>query len=216
MVQPDNQRIFLKEKGTFEPDSFLPQVASWYVCERTLYSLGSLDQTSHFFFVAWNTRRPHQKQTRAHGGKGPLTTTTHHPQAAGETASMHKDRSHPACAREHGLFGNGSKRSLSSSQKCSCGFHRELFRLYWKRRSKASSHKPKVAAETIAMIREMATENRLWGAERIRGELLKLGIRVCKRTIQKYMRHVRIVLRTDVPSSHHTRPFSADMLAGAP
>src|SRR6266851_523631 len=70
-------------------------------------------------------------------------------------------------------------------------WHRELFRLYWKRRSKASSHKPKVAAETIALIREMATENRLWGAERIRGELLKLGIRVCKRTIQKYMRNVR-------------------------
>ena len=69
--------------------------------------------------------------------------------------------------------------------------HRELFRLYWKRRSKASSHKPKVAAETIALIREMARENPLWGAERIRGELLKLGIRVCKRTIQKYMRTVR-------------------------
>jgi putative transposase len=70
-------------------------------------------------------------------------------------------------------------------------WHRELFRLYWKRKSKASSHKPKVAAETIALIREMATENRLWGAERIRGELLKLGIHVCKRTIQKYMRPVR-------------------------
>ena len=70
-------------------------------------------------------------------------------------------------------------------------WHRELFRLYWKRRSKASSHQPKVAAETIALIREMATNNRLWGAERIRGELLKLGIRVCKRTIQKYMRNVR-------------------------
>jgi putative transposase len=70
-------------------------------------------------------------------------------------------------------------------------WHRELFRLYWKRRSKASSHKPKVAAETIALIREMAKENQLWGAERIRGEVLKLGIRVCKRTIQKYMRHVR-------------------------
>ena len=70
-------------------------------------------------------------------------------------------------------------------------WHRELFRLYWKRRSKASSHKPKVATETVALIREMATENRLWGAERIRGELLKLGIHVCKRTIQKYMRKVR-------------------------
>jgi hypothetical protein len=35
---------------------------------------------------------------------------------------------------------------------------------------------PKVAAETIMLIREMAAKNRLWGAERIRGELLKLGI----------------------------------------
>ena len=70
-------------------------------------------------------------------------------------------------------------------------WHRELFRLYWKRKSKTSSHKPKVAAETIALIRQMAKDNRLWGAERIRGELLKLGLRVCKRTIQKYMRGVR-------------------------
>jgi putative transposase len=70
-------------------------------------------------------------------------------------------------------------------------WHRELFRLYWKRKSKAHAHKPKVAPETIALIREMAKENRLWGAERIRGELLKLGIHVCKRTIQMYMRRVR-------------------------
>jgi len=70
-------------------------------------------------------------------------------------------------------------------------WHRELFRLYWKRKSKAASRKPKVAEETITLIRQMAKENRLWGAERIRGELLKLGLRVCKRTIQKYMRTVR-------------------------
>jgi len=38
------------------------------------------------------------------------------------------------------------------------------------------------------MIKEMATHNRLWGAERIRGELLKLSIHVSKRTIQKYMK----------------------------
>jgi transposase InsO family protein len=37
----------------------------------------------------------------------------------------------------------------------------------------------------------MARDNRLWGAERIRGELLKLGIRVAKRTVQKYMRSAR-------------------------
>ncbi len=39
-------------------------------------------------------------------------------------------------------------------------WHRELFRLYWKRKSKAASRKPKIAEETIALIREMATNNR--------------------------------------------------------
>jgi transposase InsO family protein len=43
----------------------------------------------------------------------------------------------------------------------------------------------------VALIKEMAAQNLLWGAERIRGELLKLGLRASKRTIQKYMRHVR-------------------------
>src|SRR5215469_10498077 len=70
-------------------------------------------------------------------------------------------------------------------------WHRELFRWYWKRKSKTRTRKPKVAAETIALIRQMAVDNRLWGDERIRGELLKLCLRVCKRTIQKYMRNVR-------------------------
>src|SRR5258708_11708057 len=57
---------------------------------------------------------------------------------------------------------------------------------------KADARQPKLSPETIVLIKEMASNNRLWGAERIRGELLKLGIPVCKRTIQKYMRHVRL------------------------
>jgi putative transposase len=70
-------------------------------------------------------------------------------------------------------------------------WHRELFRLYWRGKSNAPARKPKVAMETITLIRQMAMNNRLWGAERIRGELLKLGIHICKRTIQKYLRTVR-------------------------
>src|SRR6266567_1050863 len=75
-------------------------------------------------------------------------------------------------------------------------WHRELYRLFWKRTSKADARQPKLSPKTIALIQEMARNNRLWGAERIRGELLKLDIRVCKRTIQKYMRRVRPVLAT--------------------
>jgi putative transposase len=70
-------------------------------------------------------------------------------------------------------------------------WHRELFRLFWKRKSKAHSRKPRLSPETIQLIKEMATNNRLWGAERLRGELLKLDIHVSKRTIQKYMKQAR-------------------------
>ena len=70
-------------------------------------------------------------------------------------------------------------------------WHRELFRLFWKHKSKVSVKKPRLSPEVIALIKEMAANNRLWGAERIRGELLKLDIHVSKRTIQKYMRQSR-------------------------
>ena len=70
-------------------------------------------------------------------------------------------------------------------------WHRDLFRFYWRMKSKRKQNKPKIPPETIDLIRKMAKENRLWGAERIRGELLKPGIKVCKRTIQKYMPKVR-------------------------
>ena len=70
-------------------------------------------------------------------------------------------------------------------------WHRQGFKLYWKYKSRATSTTPKISVETVALIQEMARNNRLWGAERIRGELLKLGLHVCKRTIQKYMRAVR-------------------------
>ncbi len=72
-------------------------------------------------------------------------------------------------------------------------WHRELFRSYWRLKSKGKKNKPKIPPETIALIRKMAKENHLWGAERIRGELLKLGIRVCKRTIQKYLPKERVI-----------------------
>ena len=67
-------------------------------------------------------------------------------------------------------------------------WHREMFHFYWKRKSQGKS---KISAETIDLIRKMAGENSWWGAERIRGELLKLGMAVSKRAIQKYMPKAR-------------------------
>ena len=66
-----------------------------------------------------------------------------------------------------------------------------MYLLIWKSKSRAGSPQPKISEETVALIKEMAAQNLLWGAQRIRGEWLKLGLRVSKRTIQKYMRHVR-------------------------
>ncbi len=70
-------------------------------------------------------------------------------------------------------------------------WHRAGFRLFWRWRSAPRPRRPRVPPETADLIARMARENRLWGAERIRGELRKLGIAVCKRTIQRYVRRVR-------------------------
>jgi putative transposase len=71
-------------------------------------------------------------------------------------------------------------------------WHRDGFRLFWKWRSwKKPPAPPRVPPDVVDLIRHMATENRLWGAERIRGELLKLGISVAKRTIQRYLSKAR-------------------------
>ena len=55
-------------------------------------------------------------------------------------------------------------------------WHRECYRRFWKWKSRRRQREARIASETIALIRRMAEENALWGAERIRGELLKLGI----------------------------------------
>jgi putative transposase len=72
-------------------------------------------------------------------------------------------------------------------------WHRDLFRRVWrhKSRSKQTRGRKPLTEETIALIQRMARENRTWGAERIRGELLKLQIAVSKSTIQKYVRQAR-------------------------
>jgi putative transposase len=70
-------------------------------------------------------------------------------------------------------------------------WHRRGFRLFWRARSKPTSREPRIGSEVVGLIQQMAAENRLWGAERIRGELLKVGILVAKRTVQRYMRQAR-------------------------
>ncbi len=70
---------------------------------------------------------------------------------------------------------------------------RDLYRWLWKRKSRMGKQlgRPPLCEEIEALIQRMARENRTSGAKRIRGELLKLGMRVAKSAIQRYIKQVR-------------------------
>jgi hypothetical protein len=61
------------------------------------------------------------------------------------------------------------------------------FRLYWRWKSRSRGGRPKVPIEVRSLMRRMSVDNPLWGAPRIHGELLKLGIEVAQSTVAKYM-----------------------------
>jgi len=66
-------------------------------------------------------------------------------------------------------------------------WHRRGFRFFWTWKSRRRTGRPTVSAELRALIRSMAQTNPLWGAPRIHGELLKLGMNVSQATVAKYM-----------------------------
>ncbi len=66
-------------------------------------------------------------------------------------------------------------------------WHRMGFRQYWRWKSRSRGGRPQIPGEIRRLIREMSLANRLWGAPRIHGELLKLGIEVAQSTVAKYM-----------------------------
>ncbi len=66
-------------------------------------------------------------------------------------------------------------------------WHRAGFRLFWKHKSRGKVGRPRVPKEVKALIREISLANPLWGAPRIHGELLKLGIDVSQSTVATYM-----------------------------
>jgi hypothetical protein len=66
-------------------------------------------------------------------------------------------------------------------------WHRAGFRRYWRWRSRKRAGRPRIVQEIGDLIRRMSTENPLWGATKIHGELLKLGIEVAQSTVSIYM-----------------------------
>src|SRR5438093_2819377 len=67
------------------------------------------------------------------------------------------------------------------------GWHRHGFRCYWAWKSRHRRGRPRLGTELRDLIRRMSRANPLWGAPRIHGELLKLGLTVSQATVSKYM-----------------------------
>jgi len=72
-------------------------------------------------------------------------------------------------------------------------WHRDLYRWLWKRKSRMRKQpgRPPLAEEIVALIQRMARKNRTWGAKRIHGALLKLGLHAAKSTIQRSIKQIR-------------------------
>jgi len=79
-------------------------------------------------------------------------------------------------------------------------WHRQGFRLYWRLKSRHPG-RPDAGREIRDLIRKMCVSNPTWGAPRIHGELLKLGIDVSQTTVSKYM------VRRRKPPSQTWRTF---------
>src|SRR5262249_55896386 len=80
-------------------------------------------------------------------------------------------------------------------------WHRAGFRSYWRWKSRPRGGRPKTPAEIPQLIHEMSIANPIWGAPRIHGELLKLGINIGQTTVAKYM------VRSRRPPSQGWRTF---------
>ena len=66
-------------------------------------------------------------------------------------------------------------------------WHRRGFRALWRWKSRSRGGRPAIGREIRDLIRDMSRANGLWGAPRIHGESLKLGIEVAQSSVAKYM-----------------------------
>src|SRR6478672_10730839 len=68
------------------------------------------------------------------------------------------------------------------------GWHRTLFRAFWTWKIRhGKPGRSGVSGDTRELIRRMSRENPTWGAPRIHGELLKLGIEIGESSVSKYL-----------------------------
>ena len=84
------------------------------------------------------------------------------------------------------------------------GWQKRAFRFYWRRKSRGAYRgRPKLSPELKSLVLKLSTANPLWGAPRIHGELLKLGIEISERSVSGIIREI-------IQKHHHRlgRPLS--------
>src|SRR5215467_4707488 len=86
-------------------------------------------------------------------------------------------------------------------------WHRKGFAAYWRWKSRSRGGRPRIGQEVRDLIRRMSFENPLWGATKMHGELLKLGIRVAQSTVSIYM----VPWRSRLPRRSPLRLLPPDM-----
>ncbi len=91
-------------------------------------------------------------------------------------------------------------------------WHRRGLTLFWRHKSHGPARPPRLDADTIALIKRIAVENRRWGTKRIRGELLKLGLQANRGTIRRYMRQAR----RELPPQHTGQSWATFLANHAP
>jgi hypothetical protein len=122
--------------------------------------LRRLDQTKHHLAPAWDADRPFQAQVPTRGRKRPVASTTDHPASTGETACLYQDRPDaPGPADKNGADLETGVVHRSARRRGS-RWHRQGFKLFWKYKSRATSTKPRISQEAVALIQEMARDNR--------------------------------------------------------
>ena len=138
----------------------LNQATPLFQLSRALRTCFALDQTSDDFPCARHARRSDQRQIRIAGGKRLVTTPTDHLASTNQTTCLPEDRPvAPGGSRQDGSVLETSALPCPGRRRC-FGFHRELFRVFWKHKSRVHSRKPRLSLETITLIKEMAAHNR--------------------------------------------------------
>ncbi len=87
-------------------------------------------------------------------------------------------------------------------------WHRRGFRAYWRCKSRRRGGRPRIDREIRDLIRRMSKQNPLWGAPRIHGELLMLGVEIAQSSVARYM------ARREGPPTQGWKTFLCNHAAG--